>query len=286
MVGSVLGRLRRPEYTGENRCIQCTVVNALIAVVLAALVASAGLAVASPGVGGVAGGLVLLVAAGAIWLRGYLVPGTPTLTKRYFPDWVLGWFGKTAEPGVEAGVAAEPAQARQEHGPEVDPEETLMAIGALEECQGGEELCLTEAFRGTWYDEVRRLDAAEADRARLLELLDLDDAAVTYEEFEDGAFTARVDDRTVGRWESRAAFLADLGAANVLADRLDSWPELHVGARSRLLNGLRLFIDECPRCGGTPEFGTEEVESCCSTHDVAAVECAECDARLFESSPI
>ena len=45
-------------------------------------------------------------------------------------------------------------------------------------------------------------------------------------------------------------------------------------------------VDTCPECGGIPEFGTDTVESCCSTHQVAAVSCTDCDARLFESQPM
>lgn len=80
-----LERIRQPQYTGENRCLPCTGVNLVIAVVLAGIVAvvSPPLAVA-----------VFLVSIGAIYVRGYLVPGTPSLTKRYVPDWVLAKFDK------------------------------------------------------------------------------------------------------------------------------------------------------------------------------------------------
>jgi hypothetical protein len=33
-------------------------------------------------------------------------------------------------------------------------------------------------------------------------------------------------------------------------------------------------------------FDTKEVESCCGSHQVAAVDCDECGSRLFESAPI
>ena len=80
-----LDRVRQPEYTGENRCVPCTVANLAIAAVL-----TAGLAFAS-----VPGAAVFAVfAVGSIWLRGYLVPKTPELTKRYFPDWLLAKFDK------------------------------------------------------------------------------------------------------------------------------------------------------------------------------------------------
>jgi hypothetical protein len=122
----------------------------------------------------------------------------------------------------------------------------------------------------------------DASRERLLALLGLDDAEVTFTEH-GAAFQAFADGTVVGRWESEAAYLADLGAARALERRYDRWNVLSVEARGQLLNGLRLFIDTCPACGGTPTFGTDTVESCCTTQEVAAVACEECNARLFES---
>ena len=78
-------RLGRPEYTGENRCLPCTVLNVAIAVVAAALLGRRSRR---------AGGAAFLAALGLVYLRGYLVPGTPTLTRRYLPDSVLAAFGK------------------------------------------------------------------------------------------------------------------------------------------------------------------------------------------------
>lgn len=80
--------VKQPEYIGENRCTPCTVVNVGIAAVLAA-----GVGVLAPP----AGVTVFVLSLAAIYLRGYLVPGTPTLTKRYFPDRVLRWFDKAPE---------------------------------------------------------------------------------------------------------------------------------------------------------------------------------------------
>lgn len=93
-----------------------------------------------------------------------------------------------------------------------------------------------------------------------------------------------VNGSVVGRWESEAAFLADVGAAEALGSRIDNWGELSVRERSQLLSGLRIFIDACPSCGSAPEFGTDTVESCCRTQEVAAVSCRDCGARLFESA--
>lgn len=270
--GGVFERLRRPEYTGENRCTQCTIVNTVFAVGLSVLVA-AGLATrATLGVSVGVGLAVFVGCAGAIYFRGYLVPGTPMLTKRYFPDWVLAAFGKAPEtPG------------RGFEG-DFDPDAALRGVGALEECQGGDDLCLTDQFEAEWDDQFDRLDD-DASRYELLSLLQADDGEVTYQEFGE-AFRASVDGDLVGQWESEAAFLADLGAARLLSERHPDWETLTLENKSRLLGGLRLFIHVCPTCGGTPEFETETVESCCSTHDVAAVSCLDCGARLFESKPI
>lgn len=79
----LLTAVRRPEYTGDNRCLPCTVVN----VVLAGLLTAAAAFVAPP--------LGIAVAAASltsIYLRGYLVPKTPELTKRYLPARVHAWF--------------------------------------------------------------------------------------------------------------------------------------------------------------------------------------------------
>jgi hypothetical protein len=266
MEGGVIDRFRQPEYTGENRCLPCTVVNGLLATVLAAAVGAVG-AAGGP-VAGVAGAAaVLALSLASIALRGYLVPGTPTLTKRYFPPWLLALFGKEGTaPVVDDDL-------------DIDPEAVLVEVGAIEECADRDDLCLTDGFRAEWREAMAAAEGA--DRGRLLDLLGVPETVET-EEFGD-AFRVRADGVVVGTWESRAAFVADLAAARALSDRHDRWADLPVRARGQLLAGLRLFIDACPDCGATPTLGTETVESCCSTREVAAVSCPGCGARLFES---
>jgi len=267
-----IARFKQPAYTGENRCLPCTVVNLLIAGALAVAVGIAGTVALSPAVGGSLALAVLVFSVVAIYLRGYLVPGTPELTKQYLPPWVLAWFGK--DP-------TKPEHESLEIDDSFDPESALVTVGALEECQAGEDLCLTESFRSAWHQEMAALEDTDASRERLLDLLDAD-GDVHYEEFGQ-AFRARVDGQVVGKWESEAAFLADLGAAHVFAKRDPRWAEYPVAVRGQLLNGLRLFVDRCPACGGTPSFGAETVESCCSSYEVAAVTCPDCESRIFET---
>ena len=96
---STVDALRQEEYIGENRCLPCTAVN----VILGAVVALIGGAAVKRALGRTAGRLTALILAGVfgalIYLRGYLVPGTPELTKRYLPQPVLKLFGK--EPGTD-----------------------------------------------------------------------------------------------------------------------------------------------------------------------------------------
>ncbi|WP_436346264.1 hypothetical protein [Natronorubrum sp. FCH18a] len=89
-----IAELKQPEYTGENRCEPCTILNLAIAAVVGSLVAR------KTKLGGLA---AVGVSIGLIYLRGYLVPGTPTLTKRYLPPEVLRWFGKDPEPELASG---------------------------------------------------------------------------------------------------------------------------------------------------------------------------------------
>ena len=166
-----LERVRRPEYTGENRCTPCTATNlavtAVVAVGLAVLLVPAALAFAALGVG-------------SIWLRGYLVPGTPELTKRYFPDWLLAKFDKRPEP--------EPEPIPDEA---FDPESVLLEAGVVEPCEGVDDLCLTAGFEADWSDRMDALEDEDALRAGLADQLDLETEGVTFDSFGDSHWPTR-----------------------------------------------------------------------------------------------
>jgi hypothetical protein len=252
---SLIDQLRRPEYTGENRCIPCTATNLGIAGVL-----SAGAFLLSPvlAVG------VALVSVTAIYLRGYLVPGTPELTKRYFPDWLLALF--------EKGPARFDAES-------FAVESELLRAGAV--VPAGEDLDLDPEFAAAWHAEMATLTDKSSQRAALAALTDLESEAIRLDA-RPGRFVAWYDGEWIGQWESRAAFVADVAAVPVVAARLDDWETMPVAYRSELLAGLRLFLDRCPTCDGDVSFGTDVVESCCRSYDVVAANCGDCDARLFE----
>ena len=259
VVRDVLQRVRQPEYVGENRCLPCTVTNLVIAAVLTAALAwlSVPLAVA-----------FAVLAAASIWLRGYLVPKTPELTKQYLPDRLLARFDKQPQPEpIDRG--------------EFDPETVLLEAGVVEPCADVEDLCLTDGFEADWLASIDELADEDTLRAELADQLEIEGGDVTFESYGD-AFIASEDGTQIGQWESRAALLADLAAAEELPGRVAGWDRLSPRRRSQLLGGLRVFVQECPVCGGPVAADTEVVESCCRSTTVVGVACEDCGDRLLE----
>ena len=259
---SLVDRLRQPEYTGENRCVPCTAVNVAIA---------AGVSVLAAVASTVFGAGVFTLSLGTIYLRGYLVPGTPTLTKHYFPERALRWFDKdTTSPVADETV-------------EIDPERVLLDAGAVELCQEGTDLCLTTDFRQIWRERIRTTrehDLSEDHLAGALDISTTDDR-ITVDQQSD-TFIAYTDDATIGQWSSQAAAVADVAAATELSECFPNWSEFTPAEIARVLMSLRIFIEQCPDCDGPVRVEQEVVESCCRSYDVIASACQDCGSRLFE----
>ncbi|MGB9986736.1 hypothetical protein [Salarchaeum japonicum] len=251
-----LDAVRRPEYTGENRCLPCTGVN----IVLAAAGALALAAFVSTPVALAAFALALA----AIYVRGYLVPGTPALTARYLPDRVLRAFDK--RPARDAG--------------DLDVLDTLSALGAVVETPDSD-VGLAPDFDAEWRARMVASDTTTPRTADLAALLDADPADIDVQYHGDGACSVFCGPDIVGRWESPAAFNADVTADAVL-DARDEWRALPLTHRGELLAALRACLDTCPACHGRVELGADTVASCCRSVDVAAADCTQCGARLFE----
>lgn len=264
--------LRRPEYTGANRCLPCTVVNLCLAVVLAA-----GLGVLWLPLGAAAFGASLV----SIYYRGYLVPGTPALTQTYLPDRILRLFGKP--PSGSARAAGAPA-GDERTAPEADADAILDRAEVLTDCVDEDDVCLTDSFRRTWLETMAEIEGDERrQRASLVATLDADIDPETVSLVErDGTLRASVDGTDVGSWLSRAAFVADVSAAAVLAGRDASWGRLDAQARGTVLARLRLFLEECPSCGGATTIESDSGDACCWSRDITTVRCTGCGARLLE----
>lgn len=259
---SSIDQLRQQEYTGENRCTPCTVVNVAIA--------AAGGALITKTKSRLLGTTAFAASLGIIYLRGYLVPGTPTLTKRYLPDQVLRWFEK------------EPAPAPTDETTTIDPERVLLDASAVTPCENGTDLCLTDNFRSMWRKKVRAArERDELGEEDLRRVLDGKSEEISFEEYGD-ALLATTGDSAVGQWNSPAAVVADIAAATVLAERYSDWTAMNHAERARVLASLRIFVAQCPQCDGPVRVEQEAVESCCRSYDVLLSACQECDAALFE----
>ena len=277
---STLDTFRRPEYTGDNRCLPCTIVNSFIALIAAAAIALVWVP---------AGMAALGVFAGTIYLRGYLVPKTPELTQRYFPESVLRAFGKEpVEPpaggpsgstGSQATAASEPGD-----GDPVDPEavETqLLEAGVVEEDEREDDLQLTETFRDDWWRRIRWYRGDETDaKARLGTVLDIDPDGIGFRD--ESRFIVTYEGDRIGAWDSDAAFYADLAVEPTLKEWLPDWEELGDRRRTELIAGMRAFLETCPACEAALEPVENVRESCCSSQVVGVtVDCEACGALVF-----
>jgi hypothetical protein len=291
MLPDALDQYRQPEYTGENRCIPCTAVNVAIAVVLSMLVSFVG----TPVLGLLALGGSLL----AIYLRGYLVPGTPELTKQYFPDWLLAMFDKAEAPPIEteptlpdqteeeADEAADDADDEADDDRDyeaADPEELLFEMDAVQETEDGEDIELTDEFADDLYaaaDDLR--DDADGRTEAIAGLLGvaLEEAKI-HEEVHGPALYADTD--RLHRWPSDEALLADASAHRALAER-EGWSDIPPQQRLGIARALRSFLPTCPSCGGEVGLTEDTVSSCCRDWDVFAIRCADCDAHYLELEP-
>lgn len=289
--GGVLDRLRRPAYTGSNRCYPCTIVNIVIAVVLASALLVGGLLLRLEV--WLAAGMaivILAVSLGAVALRGYLVPGTPWLTRNYLPAPVFRWF-EARKPG--GGVATQASASASASTPTASPstpsssgasapiEDVLERAGVVTECADVDDLCLAPSFERAWFERIESIRDAEVERTAIADLLGMEVEALSIERFGDPV-VARFDGRDVGQWPSRAAFLADAAAAETMPDWLDGWDDLAVDRKGHLLQATRAFLERCPACDGPVSIGEEAVRSCCRSIPVGAVTCDACGDRLLE----
>lgn len=271
----LLDRLRRPAYTGDDRCLPCTLVNLLIAVVVAGAVSH---------VSTVAAVLCLAVSLLLVSFRGYLIPGTPRLTARYVPARVLRAFDKQSSSADAIGDASGPERLNTaENVSDVDPDAVLVSAGVLEHRAGTDELSLASEFDARWESRLGAT-AGEPDRQReaLERILGGSEASVSFLETEQGVI-ADADGTWVGTWPSRAALAADVAAEPLLRDAVDGWSGFDAGTRGTLLQGLRSFARSCPSCAGTITKDTEYRSiSCCRSVEYGRHRCEECGATILD----
>ncbi|RDZ33783.1 MULTISPECIES: hypothetical protein [unclassified Haloferax] len=261
-VRTLVDRLREPAYTESNRCLPCTAVNlVLLGLAVGPLWVLSPVAAVPVGVAGVT----------TIWLRGYLVPGTPALTRRYLPASVLAAFGTLSTP-VSTAVP-----------PDADPVEKLVGFGVLS-ADPGDDPALTPSFRAAWHEAAETLagDPEALDRAAATVTAG-DRPRITVAESDADGVVMRADGSWVGQWPSRTALVADLATERTLAG--PAWDALGRAERVDLAARIRGLVEQCPTCRGPTRVSDETVESCCHTTAVIAVSCTDCGDRLAEFDP-
>ena len=258
---SVIDSLKRPEHTGANRCRPCTVVNAVF-------VAVVGLAL------GVlwlpAGFVVLALGAALVYLRGYVVPGTPSFAPRL-----------VAAAGLSGVFEHDDDEPRKSEtlDANVDPDvmlSTLLDAGVLVEHEDG--LFLTDDARDEWESTMATLRKASDD-----ELADAVAAALPFEADVAAEFDGiSIDGPKMSVWISRPQAIADVATLLAVTERgVD--PMVSLAATEP----LRMFTEVCPECGGPVEETT--VRNCCGgsgsiyqSPEQAVLGCSDCGAVVYE----
>ncbi|RDI72748.1 zinc finger-like domain-containing protein [Halopelagius longus] len=259
---SLLDSVRRPEYTGEGRCWPCTAVNAFVVVVAAGVLSVLSVPV---------GVLALGVGTALVYLRGYVVPGTPAFAPRL-----------VASLGLQSLFPHADGEARRSDDltdEEVDGEELIVVLletGVLAEAPDGA-LELSAEFAESWEREMAALREWSDE-----ELAEIVADAAPFEASGEHAYGGlSIEGPTRAVWLSRVHGIADAAAIRALAAA--GVPERY---RAYATTPLRMFVETCPDCGGDVVETTRS--DCCggsgSVYDSPIDEvlaCEDCGAVVY-----
>lgn len=247
----------------------CTVTNLAITIVV-----SVAIWFVSP----IAAIVVFVVSCGLIYLRGYLVPGTPRLTKRYFPRRLLRLFGKDEElHGVQSAIdGGQPED--PDRTPSIDAEAVLIDTGIIHDSPETGDVEMAPAFERVW--EEKQPDDVSPNRESVQTILGEGEYEVKTLDSE--AAVAHVEGTVIGQWPSKAALESDIGSARALSESYEGWNNLDASDRAALAGSLRAVVETCPVCDARVELNEEEHESCCSTYTVVSMACVDCEDTLLE----
>jgi len=223
--------------------------------------------------------VALVAGLASVWLRGYLVPYTPSITARAMD--VLSDTPKRGHGGVATTDAGSDGPVDETTGDDVVA--ALSTAGVL--TADGEELSLTNDFREAWrttIDEDRPSDL-DAISDELQDAIDwVADASVVRDDGREWVQLTDADDNVHNEtWLAPPAAVADLTAVRTLEDQTELTPT----QRTLAAPSLRQFLDRCPVCDddlvmsspraccGSPRYvaeGIEAVLSCPSCDEIVA----------------
>ncbi|WP_049907688.1 hypothetical protein [Haloferax elongans] len=181
---------------------------------------------------------------------------------------------KSAPPGLPAPDSTTPLALDGR----VDLTASLRAANVFS-AESSETPSLSEQFRSKWRTNMVEMDDREHDVDALADLLGVSHSRVELV-WDERGLVARLDDGEIGRWTSRAAFVADLTAVTTFRRQYPAWWRLSTPDRNRVLGALRLSLQQCPTCDG--DVFVEKVRTNGTTYRVTAT-CRGCDAELFDA---
>lgn len=267
-------RVRRPEYTGENRCWPCTITNSLLLTVLVGGVALLGRRTAAAA--------IAVVGAGAIALRGYVVPYTPRFAPRLVAALPIDPFDHR-DPAAGTGSLSDSGEASGATGGGTAPtgEDVLTELldaGAV--VAEGDEIYLSPGFQDDWRREMRTL--READLSTLAQVADEQTPPSIEARARRGwggpVLVLEGDDVTPVTLR-RGVAVAELAAARALESRVESGAIRRAAGRP-----LRSLLGTCPLCDGEL---TVNQSSCCGEvtpigeTPTEKLVCPACNERFF-----
>ena len=293
--------VRQPEYTGQNRCWPCTLVNvALVALVaLAAGVVTTASVPVAVGIGTV--GLAL------VWLRGYVVPGTPRFAPRLvapIPGSDALFHGGGSKPDVapDGGPGAGPdggSDSLDSHSrPDADSDADSDSESASSTVKGEELLTRlletgvlsaendsigpTEAYTERWQAEMERLRDADtevlAETAR--DISPATAARVIRDDDEWVALSSGNMTTIEETWLRRPVAIAEIAGYRATEPFLSDDAVRLAAARTN-----RMFLESCPDCGSKLGRGLDM--ECCGGYAGPGEEptetlvCPSCEVRLY-----
>lgn len=274
-VESFLDTIKQPEYTGKNRCIPCTAVNVVIAAILSVVIAIGFIEVAI---------VFFLLSLVIIYVRGYLIPGTPELTKRYLPDRIHRHFDQhpAEDEYLDPDEFKTVQKVKYQRENKVDPEEYLLEAGVIQFDFELDDIRLTEYFVERLDHHTDEIDPESIGEEDVAALFDADIEDVTDAERDYPAYTV---DFRVRKWPSPTAFINDLAGERVMHEFTDDWLTVPVEQRAKMRETFRYLREFCPACGGEIMLTEETVDSCCGTWEVIAIKCSVCDEHFVELDP-
>ncbi|SIR20758.1 hypothetical protein SAMN05421858_1829 [Haladaptatus litoreus] len=241
----MLERLRKPEYTGENRCWPCTVLNTILLLLACAVIAvfpktrSRRLGLAS---------IVGLVGGSAIALRGYFIPGTPHVAPRLAERLGFESHQSNRQPTEAGSLAGDSNEVSGERAME-----TLLDSGVIHAV--GETLHLDENFRADWRQEMEH--ARDSDLEKHVRKVAPDKAVVEVIENGDWVVVSAGGPETE-QWLSRPVAIAEVAGVRALADY-----GIDRDVRTQSASALRAFLYDCPDCDERLEETT--ASRCCGS---------------------